>query len=254
MDKLPIATPTTNIFLQAMKKYTENTDKKPKNYPLVLVIGSSGTGKSRAIKGLPPEETAILNLENKSLPFQGSENYPYNLTEFKLPSDVELAFAAAVKEAGIKYIVIDSLTKYLEMLFKFCEEQTRGSKNSYEKFQMYNTLLGNFLDTIKCCGPKMVVLTGHPEIISELQPNGMTVRLQRLSVTGKQWEGKVEKEFTLVLYTDVRKEGDKIRYSFVTATDGTNSAKTPEGMFKELRIDNDLSLVCRTVKEFYKLD
>ena len=39
---------------------------------ICIVMGPSGTGKSTSIKGLNPEETVILNLLGKKLPFKGS--------------------------------------------------------------------------------------------------------------------------------------------------------------------------------------
>ncbi len=42
----------------------------------VLIIGQSGTGKSRAIKNLPADETFVINVMDKPLPFKGfNKNY-----------------------------------------------------------------------------------------------------------------------------------------------------------------------------------
>jgi ABC-type ATPase involved in cell division len=37
---------------------------------LVFVIGRSGTGKSTSIRNLKPEETVIINSDQKALPFR----------------------------------------------------------------------------------------------------------------------------------------------------------------------------------------
>ena len=37
----------------------------------VLIIADSGSGKSTAIRNLNPEETFIINIANKPLPFKG---------------------------------------------------------------------------------------------------------------------------------------------------------------------------------------
>lgn len=244
-----IVTPTTNFFLQAMKGYEEVKAKKPRNYPQILVVGSSGTGKTRAIKSLPPQETAIINVENKPLSFSGGENFPYQFADFKLPQDVEDTIRKCFAEPSIKYVVIDSLTKYLERLLQLAAETKKG----YDIWSYYNTQVGVFLELIKNCGSKMVILTGIDELVQIMQPNGTNVSSRRVSIAGKQWEGKVEKEFTLVLFTDVKRIGDKSEYTFLTNSDGTNSAKTPEDMFKQPRIPNDLKLVCDRVREFYNL-
>ena len=40
---------------------------------LIGIVGETGTGKSTAIKHLNPEETYIINVAKKELPFKGSE-------------------------------------------------------------------------------------------------------------------------------------------------------------------------------------
>lgn len=250
-----IVTPTTNLFQQAAKLYEENKQAKPKNYPLMLVVGDSGTGKTRSIKDLPPQETAIFNLENKPLSFQGADKFPYQFVPAPnaLPSDIDISFDHAFKEPIIKYVVIDSFTKYVEILRAWCKEEKKNDKNSYAQWVLYNECIFKFLARIKQCGPKMVILTGIPEIVQEQNVDGTVNRSRRMAVGGKEWEGKIEKEFTIVLFTSVRKGVDgKITYSFQTNSDGTTSAKSPEGMFVQ-SIDNSLKLVCDTVRKFYNL-
>ena len=41
---------------------------------VVMIIGDSGTGKSRSILNLNSKETFIINVLNKPLPFRGSIN------------------------------------------------------------------------------------------------------------------------------------------------------------------------------------
>jgi ABC-type dipeptide/oligopeptide/nickel transport system ATPase component len=45
---------------------------------LVGIVGATGTGKSTSIKHLNPEETYIINVAKKELPFKGSEKL-YNV-------------------------------------------------------------------------------------------------------------------------------------------------------------------------------
>jgi ABC-type nitrate/sulfonate/bicarbonate transport system ATPase subunit len=40
----------------------------------VLVIAESGSGKSTSLRGLNPDETFIINIANKPLPFKGWKN------------------------------------------------------------------------------------------------------------------------------------------------------------------------------------
>jgi hypothetical protein len=250
-----ITTPTTNYFQKAIEQFNAEGIKKPKNYPPILVVGDSGTGKTASMRNLPPLETAILNIENKPLSFLGGEKFPYQFGEFKLPSDIDICLLNCFKEPAIKYVVIDSITKYFEMLFAFAVDQTKNDKNSYAKFNFFNAWIGGFLEAIKPCGQKFVIVTGIPETLTETLVDGSMTRYRRLSVKGKEWEAKVEKEFVLCLYTDVKRTvvGQPPAYKFITNDGVTSSAKSPQGIFKDLIIDNDLMFVCNRVKEFYKL-
>ena len=39
----------------------------------ILILGDSGTGKSSSLRTLPPEQTFVVNIVGKPLPFRGSE-------------------------------------------------------------------------------------------------------------------------------------------------------------------------------------
>lgn len=61
----------------------------------------------------------------------------------------------------------------------------------------------------------------------------------------------VEGLFTYVLFTARLKDDDgNINYKFMTQSDGTNTAKTPMGCFKELYIDNDLKYVFDSIDNY----
>lgn len=70
----------------------------------------------------------------------------------------------------------------------------------------------------------------------------------------KEWEGVVEKEFTVVLYGD-NKFGDsgKPEY-FLRLAEENTSAKCPPDLFGEdvLKIPNDVQLILDKIHEFTK--
>jgi dephospho-CoA kinase len=85
---------------------------------LVGIVGATGTGKSTSIKHLNPEETYIINVAKKELPFKGSEKL-YN-TENKNYKEVDdaneitrLLKTISEKAPHIKQIVIDD-SNYLQ--------------------------------------------------------------------------------------------------------------------------------------------
>jgi len=79
---------------------------------LVGIVGETSTGKSTSLKHLNPEETYIINVAKKELPFKGSEKM-YN-TEKKNYKEVDDALEIARllktisdKATHIKNIVIE---------------------------------------------------------------------------------------------------------------------------------------------------
>ena len=57
--------------------------------------------------------------------------------------------------------------------------------------------------------------------------------------------------FTIVLYTKVKKGKEGMEYVFETQNNGSNTAKSPKGMFDTLEIPNDLSYVIKKIDEYY---
>lgn len=61
----------------------------------------------------------------------------------------------------------------------------------------------------------------------------------------------LEGMFTTVLYTNVEKTKEGLKYSFITQNDGSSTAKSPMGMFKDLEIPNNLNIVKKAIHEYY---
>jgi hypothetical protein len=58
--------------------------------------------------------------------------------------------------------------------------------------------------------------------------------------------------FTIVLFTEIRSDKDgKRNYGFITNSDGSTSAKSPEGMFEDF-IENDLGKVAEAIDAYYE--
>jgi predicted kinase len=98
---------------------------------LVLILGESGSGKSTSIKGLDPQETIVLNILGKRLPFKGS-NSLYNasnknlINKEKFEDSVEkktwektIDFIENISEKfiNIKNVVIDDATYLMRREF-----------------------------------------------------------------------------------------------------------------------------------------
>ena len=104
---------------------------------LILVIGESGTGKSASIENLEPQETFIIQVVNKPLPFKGfKKNYPLltkkNPGNRIVSSDHEWISEALKRcelNKQIKTIVIDDFQYVLSD-----EYMRKATEKGFDKF------------------------------------------------------------------------------------------------------------------------
>ena len=213
----------------------------------VLVLGDSGSGKSTAIRTLPPEETFIINVLGKALPFRGS-NKLYTITSKENPegnmmvSDsaeriVQIIKAISDRKTNIKYLVIDDCGYVMMNAFL-----RKAMQKGYDKFTELAQDYDSIIQAIKNTRHDLFVfMIMHIDIDSHGNTKPKTV--------GKMTDGIVciEGHFTSVLHTLVR-DGS---YKFVTNNDGCHMSKTPMGAFEQL-IDNDFLFVANVLKDYFE--
>jgi AAA domain len=212
---------------------------------LIAVVGPSGSGKSTSIRNLPVQTTRILDLERKGFPFKGFEKY--TILPCGSPGEVDSNLTKCLADKDVTHIVVESFTKYVEQLLRLCQLTYKG----YDVYTQYNKQIGAFLDKVKN-DHAAVIMTAIDEIVTIPETDGSNSAQRRIAVKGKEWEGKVEKEFLMVLYTGARKTKDGgMQYVFQTNTDGVTSAKTPMDMFNTMYVPNDLNAVLEEAKKYY---
>ena len=221
---------------------------------LILIMGKSGSGKSTSIKTLNPQETIIINVLSKRLPFKGS-NKIYNIENKNLfnISDYDKIKAYLISISNnakhVKTIVIDDGT-YLMRKELFAKATTKGYEKFTEMAQHFQDLIQSIEDLRDDLN---VVLMMHvDDVVNE---NGLDT--YKCSTVGKMLEDKYRPLdcVTIALVCDVKIDQENITHGFYTRiaiNDGKLiPAKTPEGMFEETFIPNDLQFVIDKVNEFY---
>lgn len=213
----------------------------------VLVVGPSGTGKSTSIEGLKPEETFILNIQGKPLPFK-SEGYVKCDTK-KPPKEGNVFYTdksstvlhvikyVSENRPEIKNIVIDD-GQYIAVN----EFMNRLYEKGFNKFNDVGYGIWSLPEILpRLRDDLFVFVLYHSEL--DTDENGNRIyRAKQMGKLAQQQVGGIEGYFTYVIFTEVEKKEDGIYYNFVTNNEGDTTAKTPKGMF-ELRIPNDLSLI-----------
>lgn len=204
----------------------------------VLIYGKSGSGKSRSLKEFAEDEIFLVNVERKYLPFRKKFKYTYE-------SDDAEKIKAGLKKMPTKTAVIDDAGYILTNIFM------RGNskkKTGGDVFDLYNRIGYEFwslFEYIKTDLPKDVIV--YIIMHDEADDYGNT----KLKMLGKILEQKVCIEGMVTIC--LRCIADEKGHHFLTNTDGSDITKSPEEMFTEKVIDNDLKFVDDTIRKYYEI-
>ncbi len=218
---------------------------------LIGIVGETGTGKSTAIKHLNPEETYIINVAKKELPFKGSEKlYNKENKNYKEVDDpvgvTRLLKTISEKATHIKNVVIED-SNYL-MGFRMVDKAT---EIGYTKFSvMAKDMVDMFRTSRRLRDDLVIFYFSHPETIED---SGEIIGY-KIKTAGKLIDNQVLLEglLTVCLYTDVEDTKDGANYSFLTNRYRKKPAKSPDGMFDKIKIPNNLQLVKDAIVEYYQ--
>lgn len=222
---------------------------------LAIILGKSGTGKSTSIKTLNPQETIIINVLGKKLPFKGSSKL-YNIENknaFQKESYEEIiTLLQQINTAAphVKNIVLDDAIYVMRK-----EYFKRAKETGYGK---YTELAQHFQQIISTCEQMRddinVFLLLHSE---DVQSDKITTAY-KVSTIGSLIDNQYNpmEVVPMVLYAAVQfNEKGEASYGFYTrkCKEGTIEipAKSPDGMFDEPFIANDLGLVVQAMNEYY---
>ena len=203
----------------------------------VLIYGRSGSGKSRSLCNFAEDEIFLVQTIKKRLPFR--KQFKYTMVSDSVPT-----IMAQLQKMPLKVAVIDD-AGYL-MTNEFMKRHSGGKKGS-SSFDLYNDIADSFwnlLNSVKVLPDDVIVYIIMHEDTNDY---GET----KLRTIGKLLNDKVciEGMCTVVLRCVI--EGDK--HYFLTQGTGTDVSKSPEGMFEELKIENDLKYVDDKIRDFWNL-
>ena len=168
-------------------------------------------------------------------------------------------FQAALDNPAYKYVVVDTLTKHIENAMNFC----RSAFKNYDIWTNFNQHIRRSVNMCKSKS-KYVIVIAQDELTDIMGADGSkSTKRCAATLAGKEWDGKLEKEFLMVFFTDVRKNPKykpedlaskelAMAYSFLTNSDGVCTAKSPMGMFDTMLIKNNLRDVFVRVDEYFK--
>lgn len=214
----------------------------------ILVIGESGTGKSTAIRNLNPNETFVISVLDKPMPFKGARKH-YKTADGEdgnyFASDscgaiLKGLHSINTNRPNVKSIIIDDF-QYLMAH----EYMRRANEKGFTKFSEISQhawsvmhLAGNLRNDL------MVFILAH----SEQREDGIF----RCKTIGKMLNEKITVEgmFTIVLHSLIQDD----EYGFLTQTTKNYLAKSPMEMFDDLFITNDLQFVRDKADNYFNED
>lgn len=222
---------------------------------VVLILGKSGTGKSVSIGTLNPEETIVFNVLKKRLPFKSSKSM-YNTENKNLfmiddySKIISYLTSIDTKVPNVKNIIIDDATYIMRKEYFATSKQSGYNKYTEmaSHFQSIISTAENMRENIN------VFLIMHCE---EIASDGIIVGYKP-STVGKLIDSSYNpiEVVPIVLFADTKfDDKGKPTYGFYTHKFMNGSkeipAKSPEGMFEEDFINNDLQYVVNKMDEFY---
>lgn len=205
-----------------------------------LVLGESGTGKTCSLRNLDPKNTLLIQPVRKPLPFRSA-----GWKEIKAKGDGNNILVCSNPQAIINcmhaspfdVIVVDDWQYILTSMYM--------AARNVKGFDKFTEIGGAGFDIAKAASElgenKRVYVLAH----TTSDEFGNT----RIKTLGKLLDDKivVEGMFTTVLRTHV----ENGRYLFSTQNSGSDTVKSPMGMFSEQYIENDLAAIDRVICDYY---
>ena len=208
----------------------------------VFILGETGTGKSSAIRTLNPKDCAIINVMDKSLPFRNSNEYNIFTTD-SYPVIIDTLHQIDKENPGRFIIIIDDFQYLMSNMWMRSLLDPKTKDSEFQKYKEIGYVAWDIIMQAKALSKnKIVFFLSH----TDQDEHGRT----RAKTIGRLLNEKVTLEgmFTTVLETVVHTDRPvEDRYKFRTQTNGSNTAKSPMGMFAESEIPNDLKLVANAI-------
>ena len=225
---------------------------------LILILGESGSGKSRSIQNLPSKNTFVINVvgKQKRLPFKGSASSYTEWNEETMTGNmlttrdwsliIKTVRKISKHRSDIRFIVLDD-NQYLSLF----EYTSRINERDWQKFNTITTNTVDMVDGLSALRDNLMIF-----VLQHIE-NGASVEGKELiqaKTMGKFIKEKVTYEglYTIVLLCDKEeKSNGEIEHFFWTRR-VNSTVKCPEGLFEEQKIPNDLWIVAKAVHNYFK--
>lgn len=205
-----------------------------------LILGQSGTGKSTSMRNLNPADVLLIQAIKKPLPFRSKDWQPLTKDGGNVYVCDNAAKICQIIEKTQKSIIVIDDFQYI-MANEFMR---RTAEKGYDKFTDIGRAAWDIFNAATGASDhKRVYILSH----TEQNESGTT----KIKTIGKMLDEKITLEgmVTICLKTVVTNGV----YEFSTQNSGSDTVKSPLGLFESERIDNDLAAVDAAIVEYYGL-
>lgn len=212
-----------------------------------LIIGESGTGKSASLRNLDPDQTLLIQAVKKPLPFRSSNWKPVvkGGAGSVYVTDNSAHIVAAMQRTTREIIVIDDFQYVLANEFM---RRVTDVEVGNAAFAKYNEIARHAWDVLM----EASGLPDHKRVYILSHTSTDDFGKTKIKTIGKLLDEKIVMEglVTIVLRTGVS-NGE---YTFSTRNSGSDTVKSPIGLFEADHIGNDLAEVDAAIAEYYSIN
>lgn len=208
-----------------------------------LIMGESGTGKSTSLRNLDPAQTFLIQAVKKPLPFRSSDWKPVGQDGGNILVTDDSARIVKAMGKTVKPIIIIDDFQYI-MANEFMRRVTDQEVGN-QAFAKYNEIARKAWDIFTQAqalpDDKRVYILSH----TETTESGKT----KIKTIGKLLDEKIVLEGLVTIVLRTLRINDQ--YIFATQNSGSDTTKSPLGLFENEHIENDLAAVDRAICDYY---
>ena len=221
---------------------------------LTLIYGKSGSGKSRSMKNLDPNEVLLVNVQNKMPPFR--QKFPRTyvpsgnvaavvdgkpITKGIVQEIEDVITKTIRKYPNTKIVVIDDAGYLMTKTFMARHRLMKGN----QQFDLYNEIGDDFWELFNFCSKLPSDINTYIMMHEETSDFGET----KLKTIGRLLDQKVCLEGCVTICLRCMTYGKQ--HWFQTQNTGNDISKSPEEMFPADQIENDLKAVDGMIRAYY---
>lgn len=199
-----------------------------------MILGESGSGKTYSLKHMDPEKVGVFSVRKGTLPFPEGKSF-----KIAKKASYEVIYKVLKNPTMKTYVVDDSQYLMVNEFFR------KANDSGYQKYTSIGKNFSDLLEYIAYQVPDDVVVyfLHHTQITSDGRVKAKTV--------GQMLDNYLTLEGCVDVVLLAQTDGQT--HYFMTQSDGSNTAKSPEGLF-DLKIPNDLDFVNKRIREYWGLD